>query len=799
MKKNISINISGIIFHIEEDGFESLRKYLDSINKYFASFEDSSEILADIESRVAEIFLSKLNEGKQVITAEDVNALIATMGSVRDFQAAEEQEFASSGAASQESTSGQAGNAQANSASANTAGKTASPPKQLLRDQKRKILGGVCSGIGNYFNVDPVWIRLLFALLAFAYGVTILVYVVMWIVVPGSFDLEEPEVGKKMFRDSERKVIGGVSGGVAAFFGIDIVAMRLLFIIFTIFFGVGFIIYIVLWIALPEAKTITDRMEMQGEPVTLSNIESNIKKNLNVDSEKEESTLTKILLFPFRVIGLVLSGLGKILVPLFEIFRVAIGIIIILFGASLIFAAVIAGGVFIGLFSASAFTWPLINHNEISMPLEVFANSFSGWMVVAAFFAALIPAVLITLLGASIVAKKYVFTPSVGWGMFVLFFLSVAILSVSIPRIVYSFKESGEYKIEETYKLTGKTAVFNINEVGMDDYPGVTLTLRGYEGTDFKLVQTYKAKGATRQKAIENAHMIEYAVATQDSTLTFDSNVQFKKDAVFRVQRLDMVLNIPFGHPFIMDEATSRFISQYIEHENLDGYTWEMTSKGLTCITCPKSQEEEEARIEDQFGLTNFDELDIRGVFDIHIEKSDKFAVELIGSESEKKRYKIFRSGNTLVIDYSGANKKFDWDADVIDIDEMRINISMPELEKIEAEGFGNIKFESFPTDDLDIDLRGPVKLQGEIDGTDLVIHLTGKSEAELSGRVTNLDAELQFASRLRAYNLEVQNALVEANGASSAKVNVSNSLEMSEGLASDIDYRGNPNIINRD
>ena len=99
MKKNISINISGIIFHIEEDGYENLRKYLDSINKYFASFEDSSEILADIESRVAEIFLSKLNEGKQVITAEDVTALIATMGSVSDFKAAEDQEFSQTPAA----------------------------------------------------------------------------------------------------------------------------------------------------------------------------------------------------------------------------------------------------------------------------------------------------------------------------------------------------------------------------------------------------------------------------------------------------------------------------------------------------------------------------------------------------------------------------------------------------------------------------------------------------------------------------------------------------------------------------
>ena len=92
MKKNISINISGIIFHIEEDGYESLKKYLDSINRYFSTFEDSSEILADIESRIAEIFLSKLNEEKQVITAEDVSALIATMGSVSDFRAVEEPE-----------------------------------------------------------------------------------------------------------------------------------------------------------------------------------------------------------------------------------------------------------------------------------------------------------------------------------------------------------------------------------------------------------------------------------------------------------------------------------------------------------------------------------------------------------------------------------------------------------------------------------------------------------------------------------------------------------------------------------
>src|SRR5688500_19164159 len=130
MKKNISINISGIIFHIEEDGYETLKKYLDSINKYFSSFEDSSEILADIESRIAEIFLSKLNEEKQVITGEDVNSLIATMGSVSDFRAAEEQEQPEpQTTANQGETSGQQQTASSGTYSAS---------KQLMRDQKRK-------------------------------------------------------------------------------------------------------------------------------------------------------------------------------------------------------------------------------------------------------------------------------------------------------------------------------------------------------------------------------------------------------------------------------------------------------------------------------------------------------------------------------------------------------------------------------------------------------------------------------------------------------------------------------------
>jgi len=793
MKKNISINISGIIFHIEEDGYENLRKYLDSINKYFASFEDSSEILADIESRVAEIFLSKLNEGKQVITSEDVNALIATMGSVSDFKAAEDQELKedTSRARTDSNTSTDAGEAarQARSPKA---------PQQLLRDQKRKILGGVCSGIANYFSIDAVWIRLLFGILAFAYGFTIIVYLIMWAVVPGSFDLEEPENAKKMFRDGERKVIGGVSGGVAAYFGMDIILVRVLFIVFTFFFGVGFAIYIVLWIALAEARTLTDRMEMQGEPVTLSNIESNIKRNLHVEQNQEESTITKILLFPFRLIGILLNTLGKILVPLVEVIRVAIGIIIALIGVGFMLAAIIAGGVFLGLFSASVFSWPAGSEAEMSVPIGIIMNSVSGWMIVAAFIVVMIPALLISMMGASIVAKKYVFSPTVGWTMFVLFFVSVAMLSVTIPKVAYAFKEEGAFEEVYEFKPVGKKLHLHVNEVGMDDYHGVNLTIEGTDAHEFKIVKSFSAKGATRQKAIENAHMIEYGVVANDSTVVFDSNISFRDDAAFRAQSVDVVLYIPRNYPFVLDESASRLVSHYIDWNDRDDNTWEMTDKGMKCITCPVSEEEKNT-IADE-GLTDFDEVDIRGIFDVRITQGNDYKIEMIGSEAEKAKYKIVRLGKTLIVDYTGASKKFDWDAiSAIETDEIRINITLPELRKIEAEGYGSLQFDRFRSDDLGIEIRGPVKVRGEMEVHELVLNLTGKSEAELSGRADNLDAELQLASKLKAYNLEVQDALIEVNGASNAKVNVKQNLEIEEGLASDVDYRGTPNVTKRD
>jgi phage shock protein PspC (stress-responsive transcriptional regulator) len=787
MKKNISINISGIIFHIEEDGYEMLRKYLDSVNRYFSNFEDSTEILADIEGRMAEIFLSKLSDTKQVITVEDVNALMGIMGSVNDFKAAEENEFTADAASGKKEEAKAEPKTAANSSSQSST--YASPPKRLQRDQKRKILGGVCAGLANYFNVDAVWIRLLFALLIFAYGTALVVYIVLWIAVPGSFDLEEPQGTKKMYRDPETKVVGGVAAGIAAYFGTDVVAIRILLLISVFFFGTGVLLYIVLWIVLPEAKTMTERMEMQGEPVTLSNIESNIKKNINEDQAKEESALTKILLFPFRVLAAVINVLGKLLVPFVEVARVIIGLFIALVAFVLLFSFIAIGGMFLGIFSSLPSWFSPNFSSESGFPIEAFANTFPTLSVVLASFALVIPTVFFLLLGISIIAKKYVFSPMVGWGLFVSWFVCAIILGFTIPSIIYGFKESGDYKVETVYQPIGKTVVLKLKDTGLDDYHGVSLTLKGHDGKDFKLVQRYQSQGVTTLKAIENAKMIEYTVDFKDSIFTFDSNVRFKKEAQFKGQELDMTLYIPYNFPFLMDESMSRFLTEYIVWDNMDVATYTMTERGLLCVSCEKDA----VASADQHW--SFDRIEINGYVEATITQGDDYSVEIVGSNEEKQKYILEQSGNTLLVKYRNfkENKDFSWKKDIALFDEVEVNITVPSVEKVEAKGAGKLVFRNIVSDDLEVALVGAFKAHGRLTVHHLSVDVTGASELDIAGEGNNLEATITGASRLKAYDFEVTDATIETSGVSSARIYVTGVLDMDEGVGSTISYRGNP------
>src|SRR5579859_2171500 len=788
MKKTLSINVSGIIFHIEEDGYETLRKYLDSINRYFSSFEDSSEIIADIENRIAEIFLSKLSEGKQVITAEDVSQLIMIMGNVNDFKAAEENDFAP-GQPKKEP--------QPKSASAS------SEPKKLVRDQSRKVLGGVCAGLAHYFGIDPVWPRLIFALLTLGYGGGLLVYIILWIVLPVE-SLEEESGVKKMYRNPGSKVLGGVAGGIAAFFGSDVILIRVLFVILAFFGGFGILLYIILWISIPEAKTITEKMEMQGEPVTLSNIESSVKKSLN-EKDTEESALAKIVLFPFRALAAILNFLAKILGPLLkvivEVFRVMIGIVILLIGLSLVLSTLLGFGLLFGIISSSSLPgwW---NLEGLSLPLDAIKSTFSLWTVVAAFLVALIPSLFIQLLGSSIIAKRIVFRPMIGWTLFVLFFVSVLVLGISLPRIILSFKEEGDYKVEKTFDVNGKTMVLKVNETGLDDYRVTDLTLKGYEGKQIKLMEHFQSQGNTHKNAIENAQMITYNVQQADSVITFDSNITFNKDAKFRAQRLEMDLYIPYNTTFVINEELWRLIDN--SYHDYDGYrdsnfdkTWKMTEHGFECVNCTEPTERKALELNDQFGLKGFDELDITGIFNMRIRRSDVYSIEIQGPESEKRRFRVDQSGDRLEIDYRSRNKTF-WLKNM-DEEPARITITLPSLSKLKVKGAGKIKVEGFREESLDISLLGAMTCDASLNARNLQLNLSGPMVFELDGDGDFLEAEVNKVAQLKAAGYEVRHAIVNAREMGRARVNARETVEIETDFTGSVKYQGHPEVIKKD
>ena len=195
--------------------------------------------------------------------------------------------------------------------------------------------------------------------------------------------------------------------------------------------------------------------------------------------EGEESAFVKILLFPFRLIAFVITGLGKVLGPALEVVRVLAGILIILMAVGLIVATVGAFGALLGLF---VLPWPgAFTYQDIGFPIESVQNMIPGWMSVAAFVAAIVPCLFILMLGFTILNNRVVLNASVGWLMFIALLVSLGALSVGIPRIVYNFSKEGEYKVEQTYPIQG-TPVFKVNEVGMDEYDGADITLKGYEG-----------------------------------------------------------------------------------------------------------------------------------------------------------------------------------------------------------------------------------------------------------------------------------------------------------------------------
>jgi phage shock protein PspC (stress-responsive transcriptional regulator) len=755
MKRNISINIGGIIFHIEEDGYDKLKSYLDSINSYFSNFEDSKEIIDDIENRIAELLLQKLSDGKQVVIVEDIDELISTMGTVSDFQASieiEEPEEPKQAKTSQ-SYQGQSSGNQQHSKSEEDTGK-----KRLHRDVDRRILGGVASGMAYYFGIDPLWIRLVFLALLFnlffveVSGLVVLAYIILWIVVPGKSGMEEDKSVKKLYRNPDERVLGGVASGIASYFGTDITVIRVLFILGLIPAGAGFFLYIVLWIITPEAKTITEKMQMQGEPVTLTNIEKNVKKSLNVE-EGEESAGVKILLFPFRLIAIVIKGLGEVLGPLLkflvEAIRIAFGAFISLLGFTFVISLVVVLGVMLGLKGE----WSDYVYVD-ELPIELFSQTVDPLGAIALFLVFLIPALVLVLLGVMVIVKRKVGNAYIGWSLFGLWIVSLLVVAFMVPKTIRQFSVEDDINKDQFFNSDASTVVLKLSDQEDSPYDGVDLRIRGHEDSVFKAAIRLESRGENPEDARMQAEKISYTIAQQDSIFLFDSEIDFR-DAGFRFQRASVIFYVPFGQPFQMDYELRKILINTLSRDgywsrDLQDNTWMVTKDGLECTTCPKPEEEEKTDIRSMnsddlesdvdwtkasgrsqtYEFENFEEILATSLVNIKVIQSNDYNVEIVAPDDLMEKVFVKQFGDRLEIEY-----KNDWnwmDDNKYKGEKIWAFVSAPNLEELEIVGGCKAEIQGFENQDLLLIATGASSIYANVNPDFMDVRATGASRIKL-------------------------------------------------------------------
>lgn len=796
MKKTLSINIAGVVFHIEEDAFGILDAYLLSIQAYFENFEGSKEIIADIEGRIAEKFWTiREDEKTEAISLEHVNHLIATLGTVADFQEIENEEFRK----------------ESNASNQEKIHTTSDKPKVFRRDILRKQLGGVASGLGRYFDVDPIWIRIMllvgfFGLIPLLHvgNVIFWAYIICWIAIPGENYTDDDRKYRKFYRDPEKKVIGGVMAGISAYTGWDLGLLRVLAVISALFFGAGIVTYIVIMAISPQAKTLTDKMEMQGEPITLENIENNIKKSLD-NENGPESTLSRILLFPFRALAIVFKSLSGVLIGIRWFFQITAGFVLTVLSLALLAVFFITA-----LSGSSGFDHGLFNISlgETQLPLFLLAKDLPSWTFWALLAAFLPIIVAIGMAGISLLINRKVFNRMysyvstgviiVGW--VALFFAASSLgknfsrtasvnqikdLPISTTPYLLDIKKESRESIFE--KMLGNKALVDeilededVHEYNNGGFSRVRITVEGYSGKNIQVIQFSKSNGSDRLDAEKNAKSINYGFTLKDNKLLFDTHFGILNQK-FRNQRARVKILIPLGMEFSITREFASYMDNvidggYFNEDNGDlfaGSLWTFTSTdNLVCNnrkpSPPASDFDNNSSLD---GDSAHSEFSISKTYDpfskIEVVNSDASLIKIV----EGKEYKVSFKGDFSESDFDSDAKVV---AGVLKFDQIQsgveVEIQTPNLTKLELSGSARTELSGFKLANLEVILRNEHSLT-------------------LSGTSNKLIASTKDQSELLAKNWACKNALVFANNESKMELNVSEIIRGKKEESAEINY----------
>ncbi|MEO8412137.1 MAG: PspC domain-containing protein [Ginsengibacter sp.] len=571
MKKVININFQGVVVPIEETSYELLKQYIESLRQYFENEDGRDEIINDIESRISELFQERLKNGSTCITDDDVNAIIKNMGRPQDFEDAENGEQS----ASNKSRKEDAGKEKTeNFFQYNWKG------KRLYRDENHKILGGVCSGIAAYFGIDPVIVRVIFIVS----GIGFLLYLLLWIFVPGSNMLTNG-VRKRLYRNPDGKIIGGVCSGIGSYFDVNPWLPRIIFLIpfISFFFRWGhigpltfpnflsfsfspgtFIIYVILWLVIPEASTTSEKLEMKGEKVDLNSIKNSVVEEMkgvkervnklgmeagNIAKERGGEIGKEMQYAAKRTSG----ALGNIIVTLFKVFAyIVLGCIALALIVALFSIAIVS----IGLF-----------------PLKEFVLT-DGWQSVLAWgtliFFIGVPVVGVITFIIRRIAKIKSRNRMMRFSFLGLWILGIICFVSLIGSVSNDFRRTSSLNEQKIFLLNPGVQMLDVNSLNNNRYNrnnswfrfepfanfdddtvfigNVRIKIEKSPTDSFQVGIIKMCNGNSRRNADTLASLIKFNISQNDSILLTDRAISINATDKFRNQSVDVVVYVPVGH-----------------------------------------------------------------------------------------------------------------------------------------------------------------------------------------------------------------------------------------------------------
>lgn len=539
MNKTVTINLSGIVFHIDENAYELLKKYLEKLKAHFSTTQGKEEIIADIESRLAEMFAERNADVNKVIMAADVNVVIEAMGKPEELPGNEEEDQKSS------AKSDQTVYFEANR-------------KRFFRNPDDKVLGGVCSGISAYFDIDPIWLRLAFAFSLIFAGTGLLLYIILWFIIP-----EAKTTSDKLHMRAERVNVATIEKNVRE-----------------------------------EMENLKKRGEVLAGELTSDNMNRRVRSS----TQKVGDFIGDIV----RAFGKFIAGVFGIVITIVSI-AVLVGLTIAIFSGVGLFSFAVPHEITAMVLTNSQLWWlvfggilaigipfTLLLLNGLKILFKVKLNLRMIGAVMAGLW--LVGIAICVLTGVRI-ASEYQRSATIKQSSMVTNMPGNRIFLQTTPESVeYDFNNDEIVRFGDLFILDDN-ADSVVNRV-------VDLDIEQSENDSTYVIITRYSRGRTYDEAKDLAESISYNYVVKDSALMLPEQFNISTSSKYRGQHIKVLLKVPVGKSVVLDKSLDGMLSDVSNVTDtwdwdMLGHEWKMTKDGLECNQCPGISDKDDNEHED--------------------------------------------------------------------------------------------------------------------------------------------------------------------------------------------------------